>query len=178
MQGPWASLGGYSPSGGMSNQMMGWRPPQQQYGGYGQMQPQAMQGGWPMMGGYATNSGLGGILSGAFGGYGMGRQMMPMQPQQSMWGGMGAQDMTRTATMASPFATTPSFPGTSAVTRAMPWTPPPAQPVASAPAPAPTPAPRQAPKPIAAPTRSTIPQFALADDPALSMRRFMAANRG
>lgn len=178
MQGPWASLGGYSPSGGMSNQMMGWRPPTQQYGGYGQMQPQAMQGGWPMMGGYG---GLGGILSGAFGGYGMGRQMMPMQPQQGMWGGyggMGAQDMARTATMASPFATTPSFPGTSAVTRAMPWTPPPAQPVASAPAPAPTPAPRQAPKPIAAPTRSTIPQFALADDPALSMRRFMAANRG
>mgnify|MGYP000107808865 CR=1 FL=1 len=161
MQGPWASLGGWGRSPamgtGMGNQWMGWQlqqPMMPTFGGGGRLPPgvDGMYGGGmaaqPMPGGM----GMGGLPPWLAGG------MMPQQgamPPPSF----GMRPPSWTQPMPAPQPVMP-------------------QPAPSPMQPQPMPAKPQPMRPQPMPQRSTIPQLALADDPALSRRMFMAANRG
>lgn len=155
MQGPWVSLGGWGRSpamgGGMSNQWMGWRPQMPMpFGGGMRSQPLM-----PSFGGAGTLPlGVDGMTGGGMGGLlpGLAGGMMP-PPSFGMRPPSWAQPMP---------APQPVMP----------------QPAPSPMQPQPMPAKPQPMRPQPMPQRSTIPQLALADDPALSRRMFMAANRG
>lgn len=167
MQGPWASLGGWGQSGsGMGNQWLGRSQTPNLAGMFGGMRAQPMFGGNasglpPWLSGMQTQNAmmpsLGGGMSGLSGG---------MMPQS----GMQAQPMTSAMPSASWGMRPPSWSAQPQPT-----------PIQAAPAPAPAVTPMQ-PQPMPArpqpaAQRPVAPQLAMADDPALSMRRFMAANR-